>query len=611
MGVLRFKHISFGSVAASGAFQAVLTFLLIPCCLTVNFTALPLISNVSFLWGWNAPTERCTEKFHVSLDLSLFSLVGSPRKHITGQNLTIFYTDRLGYYPYIDEKTGESVNGGIPQMEDLTKHLTKAKQDISYYTQTRHVGLAVIDWEMWRPIWERNWKPKDVYRNESIRLVQQRNTQLNISEATKIAKRDFEKAARSFMQETLKLGKQLRPNHLWGYYLFPDCYNHKYKVAGYNGSCFDIEKRRNDKLKWLWKESTALFPSIYLRTALHSSDLAALFVRNRVHEAIRMSKVQDAKSPLPVFVYARPVFADVSLKYLSQEDLVNTVGESIALGVSGTIMWGSLNLIPNKQSCMNLANYMETTLNPYIINITLAAKMCSQALCRGQGICTRKHWNSSDYLHLSSMNFAIQTGKGGKYIVNGKPTHEYLQQFSEKFYCRCYAGFSCKESDNIESIHAVNVCIAEDICIDTFLDAEPSGHPSIRKEEPPVTFSSVSSSTPFASEPPSVPGADTSGCLKANCSKKAISTNDQKDCQGANGKNMSSQYLYLQNKKNQTYSTVLDDKDSGIGKINRQQSESQDLNQFLSSTLCFQLPQVVDLHRLCPMSLDFPSAQPL
>ncbi|XP_067601659.1 hyaluronidase PH-20 [Pseudorca crassidens] len=552
MGVLRLQHTSFGSfVVSSGVPQAVFTFLLVPCCLTMDFTASPLIANMSFLWAWNAPTDRCARIFDTSPDLSFFPLVGYPQKGATGNFITLFYADRLGYYPHIDERTGRSVHGGIPQMGSLKEHLDKAKKDISYYMPIDNVGLAVIDWEEWRPTWARNWKPKDIYRDQSIELVLQQNVQLTFPEAAKIAKVEFEKAAKSFMQETLKLGKLLRPNHLWGYYLFPDCYNHNYNQPSYNGSCRDIEKRRNDALDWLWKESTALFPSIYLNSRLKSSPQAALFVRNRVQEAIRMSKVGSAKSPLPVFVYARPVFTDVTLQFLSQGDLVNTIGESVALGASGIIMWGSLNLSLTRESCMNLDNYMKTTLNPYVINVTLAAKMCSQALCQEQGVCTRKYWNSSNYLHLNPQNFAIQTGKGGKYTVHGKPTLKDLQQFSKKFYCSCYANIHCKKRVDLRNIHTINVCIAEDVCIDGFLNFEPRNHSSRWKEISSTTLSNISFSTPMVTVSPCVPGKDLRGCLKVTCSVEALFNNTQGGCHSVNWKNTSSQ-LHIQNKKNET-----------------------------------------------------------
>jgi hyaluronoglucosaminidase len=68
----------------------------------------------------------------------------------------------------------------------------------------------------------------------------------------------------------------------------------------------------------MWKESTALYPSIYLKQDLRSSHQAALFVRNRVQEAIRMSEVRDAKNPLPIFVYVRLVFTDLTTEFHSE-----------------------------------------------------------------------------------------------------------------------------------------------------------------------------------------------------------------------------------------------------------------------------------------------------
>lgn len=539
MGVLRFQHIFFRSfVGSSGITQAVLTFLLIPCCLTQEFRAPPFIPSVSFLWGWNAPTELCAKKFNVQLDLNLFSLVGSPQKSATGQGITLFYADRLGYYPHINEKTGKNVNGGIPQAGNLKKHLEKAKEDIEHYIQRDTIGLAVIDWENWRPVWARNWKPKDIYKRQSIDLAQQQHIELNATEATKIAKADFEKAGKCFMQETLKLGKFLRPNYLWGYYLFPDCYNHNYKTPGYNGSCFDLEKKRNDELNWMWKESTALFPSIYLNSKLKSSPYAAFYVRNRIWETIRVSKVSSVKHPLPIFVYTRPVFTDVSLKYLSEDDLVNTIGETVSLGVSGMIIWGSLNLTKNVQSCTELDNYMKNKLNPYIINVTLAAKMCNQVLCQEQGVCIRKHWNSSDYLHLNPENFAIQLEKSGRYTVQGKPTLEDLHQFSNKFYCACYANVRCQERADMTEIHTVKVCVAGDVCIDAFLNAEPPGHLSSWKGKSATSSSILSVMSP-ATGSPCDPGKDLSRCLKARLIVGANSKTPQ----------VGYQSVYIRNKK--------------------------------------------------------------
>ncbi|XP_069853401.1 hyaluronidase-5-like isoform X2 [Dipodomys merriami] len=375
------------------------------------------------------------------------------------------------------------------------------------------MGLAVIDWEEWRPIWERNWAPKNIYKNKSIELVQQRNIDLNLTEATEIAKEEFEEAGKKFMLETLRLGKLLRPNSLWGFYLFPDCYNHNPQRPNYSGQCPDTEKKRNDALHWLWEESTALFPSVYLRSELEASPKAVLYVRNRVQEAIRVSKVRDARSPLPIFVYARLVFSDLTLQYLSQEDLVNTIGETVALGASGMVIWGTLSLARNMKSCLNLHTYLDTTLNPYLINVTLAAKMCGQVLCQDQGVCTRKHWNSSDYLHLNPLNFEIQTPQVGQYVVHGKPTLHDLHQFSRKFKCSCFANLNCKQRADIENVHAINVCAIDGVCIDAFVKKPSQPQFVTLVAGNYSTYTNNSSAQSCATMSRHIPWKDLSGCL--------------------------------------------------------------------------------------------------
>ena len=82
MGWLRFEHVFCRSfVESGGTFQTVLIiFLLIPCSLTVTYTAAPLMPNETFLWAWNVPAENCIGNFSYSLDLSIFSLIGTPKK---------------------------------------------------------------------------------------------------------------------------------------------------------------------------------------------------------------------------------------------------------------------------------------------------------------------------------------------------------------------------------------------------------------------------------------------------------------------------------------------------------------------------------------------------
>ncbi|XP_075413498.1 hyaluronidase PH-20-like [Tenrec ecaudatus] len=451
------------------------------------------------------------------------------------QRFVVFYATKLGLYPFIDEQTGMCVNGGIPQLGNLQEHLKKARKDILSTVNASLTGLAVIDWGEWTVQWERNWKPKNIYWDLSVDLVIQNHPHLSSATTTLVAKEDFERTGKEFFLKTILLARRLRPHFLWGFYLYPECYNNGSTNLDFEGSCSEEDKRRNDQLSWLWKESTAFFPNMYLHSRLSSTHLAALFVRNRVQEAHRLSRFHGIHFPVPIYFYTRPVFTDVPTKYLSQYDLENTLGECVALGVSGIVFWGNVNLTRSKQDCTNLANYLTTTLNPYIINLTLAAKMCSQVLCQGLGICVRKDWNSSDYLHLNPENFAIQAGNNGQYTVDGKPTIEDLTYFSEKFNCSCYTHSDCIHQENIgnTNLDSLNVCITNNICIGNKV-TEKSTYYRFREKENPVV-----------AQLPCVSGANLSGCVEANCSQTPVLTNAQEDCQGTNGKNMSR----LQNKK--------------------------------------------------------------
>lgn len=291
------------------------------CALEQKPTQWPLYSKKPLLLAWNVPTEDCAPRHGISFQLDQFQIVASPNEAFVRQDLTIFYKNRLGLYPYF-EPDGTPVNGGLPQVASLSQHLEKMQDMVQkYIRETGAKGLAVIDWEEWRPLWIRNWETKDVYRRHSQELVRQKNPTWPPEQVTRVAQQEFEMSARKFMLETLRQAKNLRPNQLWGFYLFPDCYNHDYRrtLENYTGRCPDVEVARNEQLKWLWTESTALFPSIYMGTVLRSSASGRQFVRNRVREGMRLASSGDGLAR-PVFVYTRPTYAN-SLEQLTEVTL--------------------------------------------------------------------------------------------------------------------------------------------------------------------------------------------------------------------------------------------------------------------------------------------------
>uniref|UniRef100_A0A8B9TLE1 Hyaluronidase n=1 Tax=Anas platyrhynchos TaxID=8839 RepID=A0A8B9TLE1_ANAPL len=395
----------------------------------------PLLLHKPFIVVWNAPTEQCRLRYKVDLDLSIFDIASNTNETLSGSNVTIFYHTHLGYYPYYSDN-------GDP-------HLNKAKSDIDYCIPLKKFqGLAVIDWENWRPQWDRNWGSKSIYRNKSLEMDKIR----------KVAKEEFENAGKSFMNNTILLAEHMRPNGLWGYYLYPDCYNYDYKEhpQTYTGKCPAIESSRNDLLLWLWKESTALYPSIYLDYVLKSSPNALKFVHYRVKEAIRIASIARKDYVLPVFVYSRPFYTD----------LVNTIGESAALGAAGVVLWGSMQYASSKVSCSTVKRYIDGPLGHYVINVTSAAKLCSKVLCKKNGRCIRKNSASSAYLHLPPTNFKIRvrhSGKGPRLQVTGKPSLENIETMRQRFMCQCYQGWTgifCELPDQRPKDHWAHIVLS-------------------------------------------------------------------------------------------------------------------------------------------------------
>lgn len=301
------------------------TLMTVMCSADLKQARWPLYSQKPVLLAWNAPTQECAPRHRAPLSLDQFDIVATPNEGFVRQNLTIFYKERLGLYPYY-ERGGTAVNGGLPQLASLTQHYEKMPEGLQKYIREPEAkGLAVIDWEEWRPLWIRNWDLKDVYRTKSREMVAKKNLKWTPEHVGKVAQQEFELSARKFMLETLHLAKSLRPNQLWGFYLFPDCYNHDYKsdLKNYTGRCPSVEMARNDQLNWLWMECTAFFPSVYMGSVLKSTKYGRLFVRNRVKEAMRLASVGDGLAR-PVFVYARPTYVN-QMTLLTQVSVIEQI----------------------------------------------------------------------------------------------------------------------------------------------------------------------------------------------------------------------------------------------------------------------------------------------
>lgn len=124
------------------------------------------------------------------------------------------------------------MNGGIPQLGCLSAHLSLAETQISRLLWVNFTGLAVIDWEEWQPLWEKNFGKKIEYRRLSKLLVRQERPDLSDKDIASLARQRFEASARKFMEGTLQTAIRTRPKGLWGFYGFLVCSNkHKRKTG--------------------------------------------------------------------------------------------------------------------------------------------------------------------------------------------------------------------------------------------------------------------------------------------------------------------------------------------------------------------------------------------
>ncbi|XP_043944699.1 hyaluronidase-4-like isoform X2 [Protopterus annectens] len=396
--------------------QMLACYFLLICILPVAFAIKParmsIFQKKPFIAAWNAPTDLCTSRYNVSLPLKMFHLTGSPLATARGQRVTLFYANRLGFYPWYTEEE-IPVNGGLPLNCSLEMHLNQSIKDIHKYIPSEDFnGLAVIDWEYWRPQWVRNWDKKDIYRKKSKEYISNGLKNVSASDLEKLAKVAFENSAKAFMKETVSLGIQIRPKGLWGYYLYPDCHNYKFDSTNYTGSCPEQEIIRNNELLWLWNSCTALYPSIAIKKSLKDSSNMLSFSQFRLIESMRIALMTNHEYSLPIFVYTRLGYREEPLTFMS---LAN---------------------------CTRVKQYVTSILGHYITNVTKATEVCSHNICHSNGRCVRRNSQEPDYLHLNPESFTISRSRGDDFIVTGEPSQTDLELMATKFVCHCYQGYN-------------------------------------------------------------------------------------------------------------------------------------------------------------------------
>nr|XP_034826542.1 hyaluronidase A-like [Maniola hyperantus] len=313
--------------------------------------------NTPFKVYWNVPTKQCRQRNVTFDNLAKFGIIQNQDDNFEGGRVTIMYDP--GVFPAIfkgDSGKYRYRNGGVPQQGNLELHLTAFRESLNKSIPNPNFsGVGVIDFESWRPIFRQQFGTLTPYVDLSMNIERKRHWWWPASWQKMEATKRFEDAARIFMQTTLSIAKQMRPNAIWGYYAYPYCFNIANNAME---NCSDLVKGENDKIYWLWAESTALYPSVYSSVNLSTSQLAAL-VRGRITEANRVKKAGSLV--LPYFWYR---YRDGG--FMSEVDLTAVLEALNKTNASGLIMWGSSSDVNTLDKCNELYNYVENTLGPII-----------------------------------------------------------------------------------------------------------------------------------------------------------------------------------------------------------------------------------------------------
>lgn len=97
---------------------------------------------------------------------------------------------------------------------------------------------------------------------------------------------------------------------------------------------------------------------------------------------------------------------------------------------------------PTQESCQAIKEYVDSTLGPFILNVTSGARLCSQALCSGHGRCARRLSHPDALFTLNPASFSIEpTPGGGPLTLRGALLLEDRVRMAVEFKCRCYPGW--------------------------------------------------------------------------------------------------------------------------------------------------------------------------
>ena len=250
-----------------------------------------------------------------------------------------------GLVPHFDG-AGQPVNGGLPQVGNLSLHLETLRETFDKYVPLNESRLMDFDFENWNPVWSRNSpsaSPINV-RNASVARVRAAHPDWDPDTVEAAAQAEFESAAQTWLAATMTYMRQIRPQLRVAMYGYPT----RYYYHGYNDTTQGpLLRAQNDALFPLWCHMDAIMPSVYqFYDSCNRSSARAPneeYVRSNVREAVRIAgevaRRCAAQAKPPVLVYTWHRYHD-GARFVCDADETMTWSISAEEGASGVVLWG-------------------------------------------------------------------------------------------------------------------------------------------------------------------------------------------------------------------------------------------------------------------------------
>ena len=229
---------------------------------------------------------------------------------------------------------------------NLSRHVQAVKQSLAGSMERSFRGLAVLDYESPRPLWDKylnEWEAVQVPYRERVReLVGQAHPTWSTKQIEAASRTAYEDALKMWLLATLGAVRQHAPHSLAGFYGFPE----RYTDPPFSETA---ERRRlSDRLMWMFNASSAVFPSVYL---LYEGgvevpvEFNAEYIRSNIAAAVRVAQLGQ-----PVWAYSMFYYHTSRLHKESAQHNVSGQGHGdlreeflgpYQAGASGTVVWGN------------------------------------------------------------------------------------------------------------------------------------------------------------------------------------------------------------------------------------------------------------------------------